>query len=106
VDDRWRLANAFRAGPAGGAGLELAYAVDDLPLNDQERIHLRFVHGRVPVRSTTHDARRAARAARRFYPSRHPGNGDGEAGIAITSEFAAYSATRCRRGRLVAIPMA
>jgi hypothetical protein len=29
IDDRWRLANPFRAGPAGGAGLELAYAVDD-----------------------------------------------------------------------------
>lgn len=29
IDERWRLANPFRAGPAGGAGLELAYAVDD-----------------------------------------------------------------------------
>jgi hypothetical protein len=29
IDDRWRLANPFRAGPSGGAGLELAYAIDD-----------------------------------------------------------------------------
>jgi len=29
IDERWRLANPFRAGPAGGAGLELAYAIDD-----------------------------------------------------------------------------
>jgi len=29
IDDRWRLANPFRAGPAGGAGLELAYKFDD-----------------------------------------------------------------------------
>lgn len=29
IDDRWRLANPFRAGPAGGAGIELAYAVND-----------------------------------------------------------------------------
>ena len=29
INERWRLANPFRAGPAGGAGLELAYAVDD-----------------------------------------------------------------------------
>ncbi|HEX4885559.1 MAG TPA: DUF6268 family outer membrane beta-barrel protein [Casimicrobiaceae bacterium] len=29
IDDRWRLGNPFRAGPAGGAGLELAYAVND-----------------------------------------------------------------------------
>lgn len=29
IDERWRLANPFRAGPAGGAGLELAYAADD-----------------------------------------------------------------------------
>lgn len=29
IDDRWRLANPFRAGPSGGAGLELAYAFDD-----------------------------------------------------------------------------
>ncbi len=26
IDDRWRLANPFPAGPAGGAGLELTYA--------------------------------------------------------------------------------
>jgi hypothetical protein len=29
IDERWRLANPFRAGPAGGAGLELAYMIDD-----------------------------------------------------------------------------
>lgn len=29
IDERWRLSNPFRAGPAGGAGLELAYAIDD-----------------------------------------------------------------------------
>jgi hypothetical protein len=29
IDDRWRLANPFQAGPAGGAGLELTYAVND-----------------------------------------------------------------------------
>lgn len=29
IDDRWRLANPFRAGPAGGAGLELAYKLND-----------------------------------------------------------------------------
>jgi hypothetical protein len=29
IDDHWRLANPFRAGPAGGAGLELTYAVDE-----------------------------------------------------------------------------
>jgi hypothetical protein len=29
IDDRWRLGNPFPAGPAGGAGLELAYAPDD-----------------------------------------------------------------------------
>lgn len=27
IDDKWRLANPLQAGPAGGAGLELAYAV-------------------------------------------------------------------------------
>ncbi len=29
IDDHWRLSNPFRAGPAGGAGLELAYAIDE-----------------------------------------------------------------------------
>lgn len=29
IDEHWRLANPFRAGPAGGAGLELAYSIDD-----------------------------------------------------------------------------
>ncbi len=29
IDDRWRLANPFRAGPTGGAGLELIYQVND-----------------------------------------------------------------------------
>lgn len=29
IDERWRLGNPFRAGPAGGAGLELAYTIDD-----------------------------------------------------------------------------
>jgi hypothetical protein len=29
IDDRWKLNNPFRAGPAGGAGLELVYAIDD-----------------------------------------------------------------------------
>jgi hypothetical protein len=29
IDSRWRLANPFPAGPAGGAGLELAYAASD-----------------------------------------------------------------------------
>jgi len=29
INDKWKLANPFRAGPAGGAGLELAYAIDD-----------------------------------------------------------------------------
>ena len=29
ISDRWRLANPFPAGPAGGAGLELVYAPDD-----------------------------------------------------------------------------
>jgi len=28
IDDKWRLTNPLRAGPAGGAGLELAYALD------------------------------------------------------------------------------
>jgi hypothetical protein len=29
IDDKWKLANPFRAGPAGGAGLELVYALAD-----------------------------------------------------------------------------
>jgi hypothetical protein len=29
IDDRWKLANPLPAGPAGGAGLELVYAIDD-----------------------------------------------------------------------------
>ena len=29
IDEHWRLANPFDAGPAGGAGVELAYAPDD-----------------------------------------------------------------------------
>jgi hypothetical protein len=29
IDERWRLTNPFRAGPAGGAGLELACAIND-----------------------------------------------------------------------------
>lgn len=29
IDERWRLANPFQAGPTGGAGLELAYRVND-----------------------------------------------------------------------------
>jgi hypothetical protein len=29
INDRWRLANPFRAGPSGGAGLELTYSIDD-----------------------------------------------------------------------------
>jgi hypothetical protein len=29
IDDKWKLVNPFRAGPGGGAGLELAYAIDD-----------------------------------------------------------------------------
>lgn len=29
IDDKWRLSNPFRAGPAGGAGLELVYTIDD-----------------------------------------------------------------------------
>jgi hypothetical protein len=29
IDEKWVLANPFRAGPAGGAGLELSYAFDD-----------------------------------------------------------------------------
>jgi len=29
IDDKWKLANPFQAGPAGGAGLELSYAIDD-----------------------------------------------------------------------------
>jgi len=29
IDDHWRLASPFRAGPAGGAGLELAYTIND-----------------------------------------------------------------------------
>ncbi len=29
IDDRWRVANPFQAGPAGGAGLEIVYAPDD-----------------------------------------------------------------------------
>lgn len=28
IDDKWRLRNPLQAGPAGGAGLELAYAID------------------------------------------------------------------------------
>ena len=28
IDDKWRLSNPLQAGPAGGAGLELAYAID------------------------------------------------------------------------------
>jgi hypothetical protein len=29
INDRWRVANPFEAGPAGGGGLELVYAPDD-----------------------------------------------------------------------------
>lgn len=29
IDDHWRLGNPFRAGPAGGAGLELAYRANE-----------------------------------------------------------------------------
>ncbi|HSQ99751.1 MAG TPA: hypothetical protein VLM36_07525 [Sphingomicrobium sp.] len=29
IDDKWKLTNPFRAGPAGGAGLELVYRIDD-----------------------------------------------------------------------------
>jgi hypothetical protein len=29
IDEHWRLSNPFRAGPAGGAGLELAYAFNE-----------------------------------------------------------------------------
>lgn len=29
IDDRWRVANPFPAGPAGGAGIELVYAPND-----------------------------------------------------------------------------
>ena len=29
INDRWRVANPFQAGPAGGGGLELVYAPDD-----------------------------------------------------------------------------
>ena len=29
IDEHWRVANPFSAGPAGGAGVELAYAPDD-----------------------------------------------------------------------------
>ena len=29
IDDKWKLTNPFRAGPAGGGGLELVYAIDD-----------------------------------------------------------------------------
>jgi hypothetical protein len=29
IDDKWKLANPLPAGPAGGAGLELVYAIDD-----------------------------------------------------------------------------
>jgi hypothetical protein len=29
IDDKWRLSNPFRGGPAGGAGLELVYTIDD-----------------------------------------------------------------------------
>jgi hypothetical protein len=29
INDKWRLANPFRAGPSGGAGLELTYSIDD-----------------------------------------------------------------------------
>jgi hypothetical protein len=29
IDDKWKLANPLPAGPAGGAGLELVYAMDD-----------------------------------------------------------------------------
>ena len=29
IDERWRLANPYRAGPSGGAGLELAYKFND-----------------------------------------------------------------------------
>jgi hypothetical protein len=28
IDDKWKLVNPFQAGPAGGAGLEIAYAID------------------------------------------------------------------------------
>jgi hypothetical protein len=30
IDDRWRLTNPFEAGPAGGAGIELIYGINDL----------------------------------------------------------------------------
>lgn len=29
LDDKWKIANPFRAGPTGGAGLEAVYTVDD-----------------------------------------------------------------------------
>ena len=29
IDERWRIANPLRAGPAGGAGLEIAYALSE-----------------------------------------------------------------------------
>jgi hypothetical protein len=29
IDDKWKIANPLPAGPAGGAGLELVYAIDD-----------------------------------------------------------------------------
>jgi len=29
IDDKWRVANPFPAGPAGGAGIELVYALND-----------------------------------------------------------------------------
>lgn len=29
IDERWRVANPFRAGPAGGAGLEVEYTIDN-----------------------------------------------------------------------------
>jgi hypothetical protein len=29
IDDRWKLTNPFEAGPAGGAGLELVYGIND-----------------------------------------------------------------------------
>lgn len=29
LDDKWKLANPFRAGPTGGAGLEAIYTIDD-----------------------------------------------------------------------------
>ena len=63
IDERWRIANPFPAGPAGGVGLELAYSPDerwDFAVGGSYR-STRF-------RLDDHGAGNAGVGAYRFYP--------------------------------------